>query len=95
MAALERVGLELVPKYPRVSQGFNAIENVWKKLRDRLATTLPQGREIREDFIFRRRSVVSWLNRNKAQEFLYLCTNQKERCRECLSLTPPGSRTGW
>ena len=45
LQAMAEIGLELVAEYPRCSQDFNAIENVWKILRDRLFATLPQDLE--------------------------------------------------
>ena len=43
LEAYERVGVSLVEDYPPVSQDFNAIENAWKLLRDRLNDTLPKN----------------------------------------------------
>ena len=43
LEAYERVGVSLVDDYPAVSQDFNAIENAWKLLRDRLNDTLPKN----------------------------------------------------
>ena len=85
--------MELVADYPRCSQDFNAIENIWKLLRERLYATLPEGMESREDFIVRLRNAVSWLKRNRRDQMLYLSTNQKERARDCLLLE--GARTKW
>ena len=85
----------LVPGYPRVSQDFNAIENVWKLLRDRLFETLPTTFEKREAFVARLKEAVKGLNKAKRQELEYLSTNQKERCRDCLLTKPPGGRTKW
>ena len=94
MLALEQLGVALVEDYPRVSQDFfNAIENAWKLLRERLSDTLPMGLEKREAFIFRLRSAVTWLNRSRRKELWYLARNQKERCRDCLLLK--GGRTKW
>jgi hypothetical protein len=87
LLALEQLGVALVEDYPRVSQDFfNAIENAWKLLRERLSDTLPMGLEKREAFIFRLRSAVTWLNRSRRKELWYLARNQKERCRDCLLL---------
>jgi hypothetical protein len=36
-------GITLVDGYPRCSQDFNAIENIWHLLRERLKDTLPLG----------------------------------------------------
>ena len=93
LRALDEVGLELVADYPRVSQDFNAIENAWKLLRQRLDVTLPRGMEARGDFITRVRAAVAWLNRNRGETLLELSRNQKERAQECLDLE--GARTHW
>ena len=63
--ALEKIGLSLVPGYPKVSQDFNAIENVWNLLRKRLFATLPKGLESRDAFIVRLKAAVKWLNQHK------------------------------
>ena len=93
LLALEQVGVTLVEGYPRVSQDFNAIENVWKTLRERLSATLPLGLEKRDAFIVRLKAAVAWVNRNKRDWLWYLARNQKERCRDCKLLK--GGRTTW
>jgi len=95
LSALEKVGLQLVDGYPRCSQDFNAIENIWKLLRDRLHTTLPLGMETRDAFIERLQKAATWLNRNRKASLWHFARNQKERCRDCLKLKPPGGRTRW
>ena len=95
MLALRDIGLELVEDYPPVSQDFNAIENAWKHLRDRLNDTLPTGIERREDFVKRLLAAVAWVNKNCAEELAFLSRNQKRRARDCLAGMPPGSRTRW
>ena len=94
LEAMKRAGIVLVQQYPKCSQDFNAIENCWKELRDRLYATLPVGLEAREAFIRRLRAAVLWLNRNRAEQMFYLSTNQKERARDCLCGTK-GGRTKW
>ena len=89
--ALQRVGLEHVKGYPVSSQDFNAIENAWKILRERLDQTLPKGVEPRDHFVLRVRETVHWVNKNRADELQYHCRNQKERARACLDLE--GART--
>ena len=91
--ALEQLNVELVEGYPRCSQDFNAIENMWKILRGRLAATLPLGVEDREAFITRLHSAVRWMNRHERKQLWYLSRNQKERCRDCVLLK--GGRTKW
>ena len=92
--ALAKVGLALVD-YPRVSQDFNAIENAWHLLKERLFETLPQHLETREEFIKRLKAAVAWINRHRGGELWHLSTNQKERADDCLAATPPGGRTKW
>ena len=91
--ALENLGVELVDGYPRSSQDFNAIENIWKILRQRLHTTLPLGLERRGAFIERLKSAVAWMNRAEKKQLWYLSRNQKERCRDCKLLR--GGQTKW
>lgn len=92
--ALEKIGLSLVPGYPKVSQDFNAIENVWNLLRKRLFATLPKGLESRDAFIVRLKAAVKWLNQHKQKEMWHYCTNQHERAYECIHETK-GFRTSW
>ena len=93
LLALEQIGLELVAGYPRVSQDFNAIENCWHLLRERLKETLPIGLEPRSAFIRRLKEAVQWVNRAKRDSLIYFSRNQKERCRDCENLA--GGRTQW
>ena len=93
--ALEKIGLTLVDPYPKCSQDFNAIENAWKILKDRLAETLPRERETREGFIVRLNAAVRWMNTHRSHQLWRLSTNQKERVAECLAQKPPGERTSW
>ena len=93
--ALGKIGLQLVDPYPRTSQDFNAIENAWKILKERLDETLPEQNECREDFIKRLLTAVKWINRNRSQQLRHLSTNQKQRADDCLAQNPPGGRTKW
>ena len=93
--ALERIGMKLVPDYPKVSQDFNAIENAWAILKERLDETCPVELESREDFILRLKAAVRWANWHRADQLWYLSTNQKERADECLASKPPGARAQW
>jgi len=95
MLALGRLGVNLVEGYPRCSQDFNAIENCWKLLRERLYVTLPKGIEGRDAFIVRLHTAVAWMNRHKQSSLWHYARNQKERCRECLQSEPPGGRISW
>ena len=91
--ALQSIGLELIEQYPVASQDFNAIENAWKFLRDRLAETLPKKLELRYEFVQRLKQAVSWINKRKKNNLIHLSRNQKERCQECIGLE--GARTSF
>ena len=93
--ALNRCGLQLVDGYPKVSQDFNAIENAWAILRERLDETCPVDLETRGDFVKRLRAAVRWANTHRSDQLWMLSTNQKKRATECLASTPPGARTKW
>ena len=93
LEAFARVGVELVEGYPRSSQDFNAIENAWALLRQRLDETLPKGVEAREGFVVRLKATVSWINTHRKQRLEELSRNQKKRCRDCVNLE--GGRTSW
>lgn len=95
MASLREIAVELVDGYPKCPQDFNAIENAWKILRERLDETLPRGLETRDRFVERLLSAVAWVNRHKKAELEYLSRNQKERANDCLQANPKGSRTKW
>jgi hypothetical protein len=95
LLALDKINLKLVDNYPKCSQDFNAIENAWAILKERLDQTMPQNLEGREEFIVRLKAAVRWANTNRADQLWFLCNNQKERARECLAQKPPGGRTRW
>ena len=90
--ALEKINLPLVPDYPVSSQDFNAMENVWAILKQRLDDTLPRELESRDSFVQRLKSAVQWVNRNRQDQLRYLSTNQKERAEASLKSKPPGGR---
>ena len=94
MQALGECRIRLVDGYPKCSQDFNAIENAWKLLRDRLFETLPEHLEKREDFVRRLLSAVRWVNTHRQNSLWELCTNQKKRAHDCIHVTK-GSRTKW
>ena len=76
-------------------QDFNALENVWKTLKDQLDEALPKHLETRDEFIARLHKAVSWVNRNRADQLWFYSTNQKQRARGGLATKSTGSRTGW
>ena len=90
--ALETAGLKLVD-FPKCSQDFNAIENAWAILRERLDETQPVALESREEFVKRFFAAVRWANRDRAEQLWKLSTNHKERADACLAQKPPGGRT--
>ena len=93
--ALSKTPLKLVHPYPRVSQDFNAIENAWAMLKDRLLETQPTHLEHRDDFTRRLHASVKWMNKCRSARLWELSTNQKIRADECLAQKPPGGRTSW
>ena len=93
MEAFRDIGLSLVEGHPKYSQDFNAIENAWHILKERLYATLPTQRETRAEFMPRVRNAVRWINTNRRKQLLYLCNNQKERAQDCIDLK--GGRTKW
>ena len=95
LLAIKDIGLTLVDLYPKRSQDFNAIENIWKLLREELTETLPLGVEKREAFLVRLNAAVASVNKNRRAEVLFFSRNQKQRCKDCLEAEPPGSRTKW
>ena len=93
--ALSKTPLKLVDPYPKVSQDFNAIENAWAIVKERLDQTMPQQLERRSDFVQRLTAAVKWVNMHRNEQLWYLSTNQKERADACLEQKPPGGRTKW
>ena len=91
--AIKAIGLKLFTKFPKCSQDLNAIETCWREVRSRLAETEPRERETRAEFIVRIRAAVAWVNRNRRNLFLQLCSDQKDRARELLDRD--GSRTSF
>ena len=77
-AAMRRVGIRLLENFAKCSQDLNPIEQVWKELRGRLATTQPVEMETRASFIDRLRSAVAWVNRNRADFLWTICNSQKD-----------------
>ena len=92
LAALKEAGVTVLD-FPKCSQDLNPIEICWRELRARLDETAPTEREYRDDFVKRVKNAVLWLNNNRHEYFLKLCTCQKEWARDVQTATPPGSRT--
>ena len=63
LAALRKIGMQLVDGYPKVSQDFNALANVWGIIKKRLLDTCPVKLETRVQFIARLKAAVRWINR--------------------------------
>ena len=91
--AMRAVGIQMVIRYPKVSQDLNPVENCWNILRDRLYETQPTGKEARDQFIERLKKAVAWLNRSKAQQLADMCMCQKQRAEGVLAKN--GGRTKW
>ena len=83
-SAMKEIGLNLFKRYPKCSQDLNAIETAWRELRARLYASEPAQMETREAFVVRLRNAVVWLNRNRRQLFLELCSDQKARASEVI-----------
>jgi hypothetical protein len=95
MHALSKTCLKLVDPYPKCSQDFNAIENGWAIVKERLDQTMPQNLEHRDEFVKRLAAAVRWVNQHCKERLWHLSTNQKERADACLAQKPPGGRTTW
>ena len=91
--AMQEVGLELLENFPKCSQDLNPIETAWRELRARLADTEPARIESRAAFIQRLRAAVAWVNRNRHDYLLEICTAQKAWAKDVQEATPPGGRT--
>ena len=53
------------------------------------------GMENRGAFIKRLAKAAAWINNENKKELEYFAPNQKERSRDWLACTPPGSCTKW
>ena len=93
LTAMRKAGCDVVENFPKHSPDLNAIEGQWRVLRVRLEATAPTEFESRADFLVRLRRAVHWLNENKHDDALRLCTNQKERANDVHKLL--GAKTRW
>ena len=91
--ALRHAGYNVIMDFPKSSPDLNAIEGVWSLLKHRLEETEPADFESRADFLVRLRRTVHWLNDNRSDAMPSMCTSQKERDTDILSLA--GARTKW
>jgi hypothetical protein len=91
--ALRRAGCPVVSGHPKSSPDLNAIEGVWRLLKERLEATEPEGVETRAEFLARLRRSVNWLNEHKEEDMLNMCTNQKVRAKEVLERG--GAKCSW
>ena len=71
LQAIREAGLDVIHNYPKHSPDFNAIENWWHRLWQKLEDNAPTTLERREDFIRRLRRTVSWLNENCSDDALF------------------------
>ena len=94
LRAVQSANLKVV-EFPKRSQDFNAMENAWFILRQRLDQTQPRSLEHRDEFCKRLEAAVQWANTHRKEQLWHLSTNQKERADACLSTKPPGGRTKW
>ena len=92
-AAIHKAGFDLMATHPKHSPDLNAIENWWARLRQRLNATAPDEQEMRASFVARLRKTVNWMNANLADEGKNMCTNQKERAKDIISLK--GAKSKW
>jgi hypothetical protein len=93
--ALKKANLKLVEGYPKCSQDFNAMENAWFIIKQRLDETQPTSLEHRDEFVRRLHAAVAWANKYRKNQLWKLSTNQKQRATDCLAAEPPGGRTQW
>ena len=91
--ALKFAGCSAVDQFPKSSPDLNAIEGIWQMLKARMLSSEPETFESRADFLVRLRRQVTWLNENKCEEMLALCTNQKDRGKEVEELG--GAKCHW
>ena len=86
LQALKDAKCFVVDSFPKHSPDLNAIEGVWRLLKERLEATAPASLETRSSFLRRVRHAIAWLNETKHNDLMSLCNNQKVRAQEVLSL---------
>ena len=85
--------LDVVRDCPPSSPVLNAIEGVWRLLRERIEAIESQEFEDRAASGVHLRRCVAWLNDCKGEHMLMLCTNQKVRARGVQA--NEGAKTEW
>ena len=85
--------LDVVRECPPSSPGLNAIEGVWRLLRERIEAIEPQEFEDRDASLVHLRRCVAWLNACKGEHMMMLCINQKVRARDVQA--NEGAKTEW
>ena len=91
--ATAHAGFHLLGDFPKSSPDVNAIEGVWKMLRDALLRSAPQALEPRPAFVKRLRRTVAKMNKRQRPSLLNMCTNQKDRAKDIIELK--GARCKW
>ena len=93
LEAIASICLLLEKRFPKYRLDLNAIEGVWRLLRQRLNENTPDGQESRRDFVRRLCGAAAWLNANEHDQLRLLCTNQKARAADIIRLS--GTKTKW
>ena len=93
LEAIASIGLLLEKRFPKYSLDLNAIEGVWRLLRQRLNENTPDGQESRRDFVRRLCGAAAWLNASEHGQLRLLCTNPKARAADIICLS--GAKTKW
>ena len=83
---VKEAGCEPLRKHTEHSPDLNAIEALWKRLRQRLEKTAPSAFETRQKSLKRLQWTVAWLNERQRREGRRLCRCQKQRARAVLRL---------
>ena len=71
--------LDVLRGCPPSSRGLNAIDGVWRLLRERIEAIEPQEFEDTAASLVHLRRCVAWLNDCKGEHMMMLCINQKVR----------------
>jgi len=93
LEAIASTGLLLEKRFPKYSPDLNAIEGVWRLLRQRLNENAPAGQESRRYIVRRLCVAAAWLNAKEHDQLRLLCTNQKSQAADMIRLS--GAKTNW